>query len=1560
MLLPSYASVFASNEKEPSIVQSNDVCQEGCSIEGGHEGDCVVDSQPEGSLQSENDVQSELDLSDEPDITKEPDATIESDSTEEANTEVQPHVMAQNDGETQSGNLLLTCLSPNGLDLMGETTYQLDYTTYNPGQQESLMIILPPYFSVSSTPQNTPDYDVTEVTEALPENYYQGIDADILKKNVQNCNALLFTFKNTDTKTIQMNFMINLTKNSSDSSLDTKKLMTQLMVLYGENPDKIPLNTIAVAKNTDGTVIAECVTKDDSTLLSSSEMHIEKGSGTWGWYGRSGNALAYSGDFKANIGLSTAHYPYSDVKFYLEIPEGISLYPENESLYDITEKDGKRYIEYTKFTDVFSSTCESINLQQRIVLPDVDKILAGMKYEFGEILMDYTYKGKRYTGEKVYDITNDITVPKYSAVGKEDYYMQKRGSSSMESIMEDTNPLLDQDTSSKYWVRIDNYSKINGESIMPVYEDASVLFEFPYEMSPTNINISCMNRPEEYINYITSIEYKLHGTEESQYIEKVQISQNRLITFPIKDGEHIEKVIIHYSVLPSTGDYDFIFSVNNSSTDAKGNPLPEQFQTSIKHSVVTKSGEYTMGYGLAENERKYQFFEWNKEVKFLLVKEMDTLEVKTDGTYTRINCINKTNATYGYNYNLCWKILFTKKGSRMKDYPNSRIVLEPDDSNFSVFTKLTGFDFSNLKIETVQEKAEIFYKTNLSPEGKTKSFAQAEGTKVLLDLEQGEYPVYIEIQFGTIYGGNFEEFTVIPLFNDYRTYYSKEGVEIPVEDTGTSPIPLSAIFRTDTEGKLCDGVAINNKTYLYTLFKSELLCRDNLEVSYWQRNGITVSNSTFYKGDNIQVTLKDVTSSMRNVYYKSDNNYAPSAGNGVLYDLDLYLEVHDGISLKSVDIGDNIHFALSEIKEIQGSKNKLYKFSTTTSTLPTGAFQIAAYIEPGADIAPGEKLNVIKKAGYSWDKTVSKNWSPTAGDDAYYNDYPYQTVSIQKSNFPENWGVTDQYQMAFNMPTEIMSGSISVDKVILSSGKQNVATGTSVEFHEHEKSLLNGYAWMENISTSQIGKYEAVVELPREGKTTNGVDADGNTLPFSNAFSLFLKGGITVQGTEESNHVKITYYDEGGKMISLDDSLSEDEYKKAASFKVELEAFQAGAKIKVIMPLATDYSKTGANAESLFSYIGAKSRFGTSDTVNAAPFNYTAPVSYEFESYTLNVNIGLDSTENGAKASNLSDAATVRVYYKDGEEEKLLYEKAGGYSHSIPVNSDVTKVAVKAVDETTYRLTTQNADGVSEVLNSNFARVTEGWSELTIDKNDLINQIPNQYDAVFIVLPKVTVADVELNVNETAQSDPHKGLVKGTLSSMLAAKYKLSYAQTKDSAIAEIDGNGLITAKSAGDTAYTVTVTNTLGDQATADGKINVLSDKNNFNIRYVVKQSDGTETEIADTDTQEYLKGTNIEAAPKEITGYTFRREASVIPEKTIENGVESAYGTFDSDYKFSAAMLAEEVTVTYYYKAFIPPTGIDFKTGLKPVMILLLLCAGGGGYLIWKKRVQRRKRTK
>lgn len=1574
MLLSSYASVFAANEKEPSTVPSNDVCQEGCSLESGHEGDCVVDLEPEESLQSENDVQSESDVSDESDITKEPDATTESEittepdttkepdtttesePTKEVNTQAQPPVMEQKDGETQSGNLSLTCLSSEGLDLMGETLYQLDYTTYHPGQQESLMIILPPYFSVAAKPQNTSDYEVTEDTQVLPADYYQGTDADILKEKVSNCNALLFTFKNQDTKTIKLDFTINLTKNASGSPLDTGKLMTQLMVLYGENPDQIPLNTIAVVKGAEGTVIAESVEKDNSTLISNSEMQIEEGKGAWKWNGLVEKTMEYEKGFSAKIGLSTSHYPYSDVKLYFEIPADISL-SSNGTSCEIVERDGKRYIEYTKFEDVFSAICKSINFQPYILLPEVDELLPEMKYEFGDILMDYTYKGKQYT-QKVYDIA-DITVPDYSAVGRELFTIQRQGSSYAESIGENTIPLLDQDTISKYTVYIGNRDMITAGSIMPVYEDASVVFDFPYEMSPTNINIFCSTLPEEYMSYITSIEYKVHGSEESQYIDKKKIFHDTPVTFPINEGEHIEKVLIHYSILPSTGDYRFTFSVNNASTDAKGNSLPEKFQTSIKHSVRTKTGKYTMGYGLDENERQYQPFEWNREVKFSLVKDMDTLKYDQTAVETYLRCFNSTNATYGGGSYGPWRIRFQKTGSYMKNYDNSKIVLEPNDRSFSVFTKLTGFDFSNLKIGTVQEKAEIFYKTNRSSGGKTKSYDQAEGDRVLLDLAQGEYPVYIEIRFGTIYGESFEAFTVTPLFNDYRTYYSKEGKEIPVKDTGTNYISLSAIFQTDTEGKLCRGKDAFNRTYVYTKFQSELLCRDNLSLNFWKRNGTTVANTTFYKGDNIQVVLKD-NAYPKNIYYKTNDVYDPSPDDGVLYDLDLYLEVHDGISLKSVDIGDNIHFALSEIKEIQGSKNKLYKFSVSTSTLPTGAFQIAAYIEPGADIPAGEKINVIERAGYSWDKTVSKNWSPTEGDDAYYNDYPYQTVSIQKTAFPANWEVTDQYQMAFNIPTEITCGTMAVDKVILSSGKQDVATGTSVEFYEHEKSSLNGYAWMENISTSQIGKYEAVVELPREGKTTTGAGADGTISQFSNAFSLFLKGGITVQGTEESNHVKITYYDEGGEIISLDDFSSEDEYKKAASFKVELEAFQAGAKIKVMMPLATDYSKTGAKTEIVRSYIGAKSCYGTSDTVNDALFNYTAPVSYEFESYTLNVNIGLDSTENGAKESSLSNAAAVKVYYQDGEEEKILYENSMGSSHNIPVNSDVTKVAVKALYEKTYRLTKQNADGISEVLNSDFERVMEGWSELSIDNNDLIKQTPDKYDAVFLVLPKVTVPDVEMNVNETAQSDPDKGLVKGTLSSMLAAKYKLSYAQTKDSAIAEIDGNGLITAKSAGDTAYTVTVTNTLGDQATADGKINVLSDKNNFNIRYVVKQSDGTETEIADTDTQEYLKGTNIEAAPKEITGYTFRREASVIPEKTIENGVESAYGTFDSDYKFSAAMLAEEVTVTYYYKAFIPPTGIDFKTGLKPVMILLLLCAGGGGYLIWKKRVQRRKRTK
>lgn len=1528
MLLSSYASVFASNEKEPSIVQPSDVCQEGCSLESGHEGDCVVDS--------------------------------ESEPTEEANTEVQPQVMVQSDGESQGGTLSLTCLSPNGLDLMGQTVYQLDYTTYHPGQPESITIILPPYFDVASKPQNTGDYDVTEVTEAFPENYYQDTDADILKENVSSCSALRFTFKNTEMKTLKMDFTINLTKNGVGSSLESEKLMTQLMVLYGENPDKIPLNTIAVVKNADETIIAESVVADNSTLLSNSEMQIKEGAGAWAWGGRSVKSLVYKGEFNAEISLLTTHYPYSDVKFYFEIPEDISLHPE-ESLYDITEKDGKRYIEYTSFADVFSKTCESISLRQRIVLPEIDKLLAGMKYEFGDILMDYTYKGKQYIGKKVYDITNDITVPKHSDVGQEYFHIQNRENSSMTEIKENTNPLLDQGTVSKYKVEINNYSKVNGDSIMPVYEDADVVFEFPYEMSPTDINISCGEPIKEYMDYIHSIEYKVHGKEESQYIDKGQINNNTLVTFPISEGEHIAKVIIHYSVLPSTGVYGLMFSVNNSSIDAEGNPLPEEFQTSIRHSVITKSGNYTMGYGLTENERKYQSFEWSRKVDFTLVKEMDTLAVKNDGFRTKINCINQTNATYGapYPYPLCWKIFFTKTGSHMKDYPNSRIVLEPLDSNFSVFTKLTGFEISNLNIGEIQEKVEIFYKTNLYPQGKTKSFEQAEGKQILLDLENGEFPTYIELQFGTIYGKNFEDFTVIPLFNDYRTYYSKDGVKIPVQDTGSSYVSLSAIFQTDTEGKLCKGNKMDNQTNLYTNFKTELGCRNNLSVSSWQRNGVTVNNSTFYKGDNIQVTLKDSIPSQKNIYYQKENSYAPGAGNGVLYDLDLYLEAHDGISIKGVDIGEQIHFTLSDIKDIAESKNKLYKFSVSTSIFPTGDFKIAAYIEPGAEIAPGETLKIIENAGYSWDKTVSQNWSPAEGEDAYYNNYPYNIVTIGTNPFPKNWGITDKYQMAFHMPTAITSGSIAVDKVILSSGKKDVATGTSVEFYEHDKTLLNGYAWMENISTSQIGKYEAIVELPREGKKTTGVDEDGDTLEFTNAFSLFLKEAIAVQGADEGNQLNITYYDEDGNTLSLDDSSGEEAYKKVASFKVELESFQAGARIKILMPLFTDYSKTGTNTESIFSYIGAKSRYGTSDMVDGAVFKYTAPVSYEFKSYTLNVNIGLDSTENGAKESSLSGAAAVKVYYQDGEAEKLLYEKSEGYSHSIPVNSDVTKVAVKAVDETTYRLTKQNAEGVSEVLNSDFKRVTEGWSELTIEQDDLINQIPNKYDAVFIVLPKVTVPDVELKVSETAQSEPDKGLVKGTLSSTLAAKYELSYAQTQNSDIAEIDGNGLVTSKSVGETTYKVTVTNTLGDEATADGRINVLSDKNKFNIRYVVKQADGTETEIVDTVTQEHLKGTNIEATPKEIKGYIFRREASVIPEKTIEDGVESAYGTFDSDYKFHAVMLEEEVTVTYYYKEFIPPTGIDFKTGLKPVMILLLLCVGGGGYLIWKKRVRRRKRT-
>jgi len=1197
--------------------------------------------------------------------------------------------------------------------------------------------------------------------------------------------------------------------------------------------------------------------------------------------------------------LDQWHYPYSDMFIYIPAPEGVTVSPApstwpSNSTCDITEyvyldtnNDGVGDKRYAKVVQTGSYEPRAINRSfysgndstqdiyrySLVTLPDMDTLLAGDVLNFGDMLTSYTYLGQRYEMVKLANIP-DYTVPAY--VDPIFAYGFATESGSYPNTESSRRRLQGKD-SDGYQIIVKNTDYTNPTY---VYEDATITIDFPYEVSPSAIRYSDSTQliyPNNVPMYPTSVSYYVYG-DPTEYTLNLSAGQMS-VDFPAS-ATHIVKAQFHFNEVLSTSTTVFTITADNEDHDVNGNPLPPEYPVAFNTSLTTASGNSTaLWEGLDATKTAitrdpvYQPTDITSTQDFFLIQPPDALRF---GTYLNstdypmgkyCTLVNANGATYGNGYygsvdSSLWTFAMMKSDSEMKDYEDVTITITPQSAeDYKALSLMVGLGFGFTK-GTIFEKIVVTVPTNKNPSGKVINVASTFADFMLDSDEYVNGPVVIS--FGKLTGANMQytssttfgktstssgevwknitqQYGITPSFSGER-YYFYTGVENSTPVNNADIHHLVATITTNSTAKYLDGaIEPTNHTSTGTILHKALWTSTIMNGASAYSNSWNNVSHQYYQGDSITFRMTDFV-------YANDNI-------GMMYSFNhsnllLYLEVAKGFSLQSIT-----NHTLMEIRDLpNGNALYVYKrdpftnyYSSSSSDGVYSWFTVSAYVHPDAPLSTAG-TPLIVYGGYSWDGFANEHMTPATGSDAYYYDAPYYMLSINERPFPANWGIADapvsgdpyggvSYKLGFSTPTPVYINLALMDNVSIHPVVEDVVYSTQGQFFEHNKTQLDARAWKSNTTSGTIYEYEAIYDLPRAGGTINGALASGSVGSFANDFSMFLTGPVTMNPTDASG-LLITYLDSAGQEVAISSSSTTAELRSVKQIKVYSTNFEPGATRLVNIPLETDYVKHGAQTQDLFAYVGAKRRYSADATlpIENMEYSYSAPAKYVFSSYTLTANVRLDNAETGYANQNLSDTASIDVYYLDENSvEQLLYSSSAGYSHTIKLNADATRITAQILpaQQSAYGFTIQNAANISEAYDSDLPRVNPSEiSSLAININDLIFKTADKYNVGLYKLPTVTGSTHTLRVGQTAQATAT--VTGAALSTTRAAYLKTFIPESTDSSIATISATGGITAVSVGLTPYTVTTTNTLGQQpalalasdtAQGTGSIRVIPD---------------------------------------------------------------------------------------------------------------------------------------
>lgn len=1249
-----------------------------------------------------------------------------------------------------------------------------------------IVIKLPAFFSLTTTPSSTGEYTVG-VTEETIE------DDDILNGVMQK--VITFGMKNI-TSTVKVSFEMNITD---------KEGLTRAMIQAGENPDQVPLNLEGTLYDASGEVLKYTEKEGTSTLSQPKEITGRNLGGKPLYYQKNFSYATYNElepywvQGNPYAWVDSYHYPYSDIKLLVPDCQDATL-TDIESGFeklDSAEKttyNGKPYVALEKekngsdknYTEIFYA---GITIWRLIFSNDVE---IGKTVSFdGPVVLQYTYKGKTEYME-LYSLLEYTWGGPWKPEAKKE---TKEGWIGEQTALSGTITNIPSNYS--WQVPID-------------WENLTMELSYPYELQPKQIK-SLEGNGSYAVSYLivnkdTKAERTVQDTVTSYPYD-----------FQIDENEYVKQVSIVIPKLQKKKSFNYNINVEVQENHENGNATVggETVNSQIRMldaekkqlSSITQTFRFKM-FNDSLSASTYAFDE-SRMYKIFLDGSEDTMELPT--------------------------LNFGTKDKDCKSYEDSKLTLKAPPE---ITSKIVGYKIS--KKYSKFAEFDIHYQTNKGE--KTIAVSRLESGQVTMcefDLSEGEYITDVCIDLGDLtkeeiyaYDGQACSFT--PIINLKRNYYNTEGTEtVPAYgdvyqvsyEFSTSSPPAQNMTEDKMKG------LVSYCSYLDFQMKG-----DSISTSMYiiKKAGVTISSA--YRGDLLNATIQGI-----------DSLSEPEVKNTVALDSSLYgttckiyIEIDPDFEITQLSLSNE----LIEEKVLENG-NILYAFKASCKdTIAVEQLEATLYVRPDADVKNTHEP--IKGLGVCYNDYFAEKFPEYPNYDEKKSTKPFQIVTMDSryyKDFPTEWGISDQ-EKEFGFYHSYQTYSLkklvirefTTSTTLLYGTLDTLLSEKQVSFYESQREKLGAKAYISPTSAATINNYKATFLVPQKGDTITGE----NNKKYTAGYSLFLSEPMKIYRNRqpvdlEKAGITIQYVLENETVIGSGD-LAEDNYRSVRKIEVVFSTLSPEITYELQIPLCAD-ARSGTNTNVWNSYLGSYNQTGDGDYV------YNTPIEYKYNPYRIDSNFGLDKLESGSYGYSLPIEHKLIVYDEAWNE---IFSEANSYSFRINFNTDgkmpkYVGFELDAEGRDSYLPTLKGSISDLPTGDSNVHEFSDGrkiWY-LPINEIDLITDATSgKYDALFIRKPEITAQDITLDIGEEGKLD---FLVSQPVNKDIVKNYTISVhlqeGESEDIAqIMQKEDGFYAKGLKEGKVSYKVIVTNTQGIQVSAVAQITVSDDgKGNLTVAKLV-----------------------------------------------------------------------------------------------------------------------------
>lgn len=1291
-----------------------------------------------------------------------------------------------------------------------------------PEENGTLVVKLPPFFELTSTPSSQDEYTVSSSKEKIDA-------ADptlgaLLGGEVRD--VLTFRYKDV-TSTVSLSFEMRQKKNVAG-------LLSRAMVRAGEHPDQIPLNIDIALYNNEQVLVGENQIEGTSKLSEANEIVFKATSGqnpvgydgeyTNFWNkGRNSLRLEYGGSGISSASVQGYHYPYTDIAFMIPYDKGKKLESFNTSgtsRWDKIKTENYKGVDYFvgKFNDktfgnygyeTFGDAFQSydsridVNLKRDIRLYYGEEILPNETLSFeSPVLLRYTYKGQTVV-EELYRLA--------------DYHVKD---ACLPQIY-----WLTQSSEKKEW----NESVLCGENVgvyFSVYnsykdrlalerENLALEIDYPYEVQPQRISeIEIKNGEKKEFDIEYTVVNSVSKGEKN--ISEKNVSAG--YQFILEENEYVSKVKIE---LPKMEKKDYLYFYTNNLTttkDEEGNDITEDKTVKIQGTLYMEGNRIDRGT-------------FNVHLQ-ALKDQMKAYVYPTDSPIME----NDSKTFYKVA-----KVGLSAKNSYTKNYEQVSFRLKAPRE---IMSKVIGYYIENGRYSKAFEgDIVVVYDTNLKKKQSVSVKAEDIEEKFLfLDLKEGEYVTDICLEVEKIIGKYLYDSNpgrpvyFAPVIDTKRTYYDEAGLE--------KELFFDHNYEFSYEFSTKSMPAVNMTTENlsgYEQYKSYMtyeIEKGNNGFNQYYITDIEGENeiSSAYRGNTVFCQFLDLQD-MDNVrkfnrlYGEREVEYISLKENYYFKDQLFYLEVLPGFEVTGLTSP-----SVLERKEKLENGNNLYLFRLTSkpeSRPMPRTIQAKIYIRPDAKTEP---CNPIVGAGVGLEQYFKKHFPDYPECEQEKSTFPYQIVQLnneRENDFPENWKLSDgekMYGMYYSFSKPHGSDAFTVRNVTTSTTQMvgevsGLLKEDDVTFKEKQRETLGFSAFISASSNETLYDYTATFCIPEKGDVVQGKDKTYRaqyTLYGNGPMEVYLNGNAV--NLSECG-IKISYYDKSSAEVNVADGGNWDEVRQV---KVHFESLNNETVYELSMPLKID-AKTGEDISDWKSYIGSYNQTGK----NGEP-TYITPLTYVYQSYRVDSYFGLDKYESGSPQYFPINRKLI-VYDENWGEIFVKELKANdSYSVSQKFNAGGKKIAYIGFEleegewehylPTLKKSTSDLPEGEENI--HEFSDGRKIWY-IAADEMDFVSDsMGGKYDALFIRKPEITAKDLYVAVGKSGKLDFS---VAQPMNEELVKKYKISVrlseqdeTSQKIAQITQKEDGYYAEGLEKGTVSYEVIVTNTQGMRFTQKANITV------------------------------------------------------------------------------------------------------------------------------------------